>query len=177
MKTWWLGIDTKYCSYVELKYRKIVAQGWGDLGSLVSLKQFFPHNQNDFFHVIQLLGDVAYKDANHWFNTDKADRNPTRCPTVMWNLMDVKKGDLIVGIEGTMVMGICKMPSDGIASYRYDGEYDYAQTIGFPVEWIDWDSNIFGFTPTPSNQGILGIRGLNKDSQAVIDAWKKYCTK
>jgi hypothetical protein len=171
MKTWWLAIDKDHCSYLELKHRKVVAQGWCDLGSLISLKQFFPNNKNEFEQVIQLLGDVAYQGRDWWRDRD---RNSSRCPSVMWNLMDIKLGDLIVGIEGIKVMGICEMNSDGIASYRYDGEYEYAQTIGFPVQWIEWDDSIFGFTPTAPSQGVLGIKGLNDESKAVIDAWENY---
>ena len=174
MNTWWLAIDKnhEHSSYLELKNRKVVAQGWSQLGDLSSLKLFYPNNKDEFVQVIQLLGDVAYKGED-WWRDDH--RNASRCPSVMWNLMDVKQGDLIVGIEGTHIMGICEMPSDGVASYRYDdGESEYAQTIGFPVEWVDWNKVITPSTPSAPKRGVHGIKSLGKKNQAVIDAWKQY---
>ncbi len=174
MKTWWLAIDKndKNSSYLELKHKKIVAQGWSALGNLDLLRKCVPNNKKEFFSIIQLLGDVAYKSKGWWLHKDK---KATRCPTVMWNLMNVKKGDLIVGIEGTQVMGICEMPVDGVESYRYDSGYEYAHTIGFPVKWIDWNKNNFGdFIPNAPEQSVQGIRGLNKESFDVKEAWKKY---
>jgi len=131
MKTWWLAVDKNggHSSYTEFKHRKIVAQGWSKLGNLDLLKKCLPNNKREFFKIIQLLGDVAYKSASWWLNKDK---NATRCPTVMWNLMKVKKGDLIVAIEGATVKGICEMTADGVESYRYDNSYEYAQTYRFP---------------------------------------------
>jgi hypothetical protein len=93
----------------------------------------------------------------------------------MWNLMNVKKGDLIIGIEGRQVMGICEMPSDATESYKYGGGYEYAQTIGFPVKWVDWNKNNFGdFIPTTPKLAVLGIRGLNNERGEVIKAWNEY---
>ena len=173
MKTWWLAIDIngKHSSYLELKHRKIVAQGWSALGNLDLLKKCLPNNKREFFQIIQLLGDVAYEGS--WWSG--YDRNARRCPSVMWNLMNVKKGDLIIAIEGITVKGICEMPIDGVESYRYDDSYEYAQTIGFPVKWVDWNKNNFGdFIPTAPKLSVQGIRGLNKESFDVKEAWKKY---
>lgn len=90
--------------------------------------------------------------------------------------MNVKKGDLIIGHEGAEVIGICQMTADAIESYRYDNGYEYAQTIGFPVTWIDWNQNFSKFSPK-ANARSLGIRGLNNESAKVIEAWKEYKSK
>jgi hypothetical protein len=37
MSTWWLAISKKHTSYNELKHRKVIAQGWPDLGDLRTL--------------------------------------------------------------------------------------------------------------------------------------------
>jgi hypothetical protein len=173
MKVWWLAIDKngKHCSYLELKHRKVIAQGWSALGDLTSLKTFyFGSNKKGFKETIQLLGDTTYK-GKHWFDKN---RKLNKCPSVMWNMMDIKKGDLIIGIEGTTIKGICEISVDGIKSYNYDDRYEYAQTIGKFVEWIDWDKSLFGFTPSTPRQGVHGIKHLNKKSSVIIAAWKTY---
>ena len=69
---------------------------------------------------------------------------------IMWQLLRLQEGDLVVGIEGTAVKGICQLEHNGWDSYRYDGPdaYNYAHTVGFPVRWRDWDADGFGFTPS-----------------------------
>jgi hypothetical protein len=104
--------------------------------------------------MIQALGDVAYS-AEPWWRTQ--DRQEHRTPTVMWNLLNVQPGDVIVALEGTVVKGVCQVAVAGVQSYQYAPAYEYAQTIGFPVTWVDWDTTFFGFTPTPPSRGVLGI--------------------
>ena len=166
MNTWWLATSKDYTSYLELKYRKVVAQGWSELGDLRTLCPLAsdPGNRNLFQQVVQTLEGIRYQS------------NVPKSPVVMWNLLRIQAGDLIVGIEGTMVKGICQMPINGWESYRYDstGVYEYAQTVGFPVEWVDWDPAVFGFTPTPPAKGVLGVTGLINKHQAIVSAWDVY---
>lgn len=168
MGVFWLAVDKDYSSYLELKYRKVVAQGWGGVGDLVSLKPFHPKHEDLFIQNIQVLGDIAYKDADWWKNKD---REKSRCPTVMHNLMGLKEGDLIVATEGQTVKGICKMPSNGLDSYRLDKGFSYAQTVGFSAKWIDIDS--FEFTPNPGKIPF-GIHNVVNDRERVIKAWEAY---
>jgi hypothetical protein len=88
----------------------------------------------------------------------------------------MRAGDLVVGIEGTTVKGICELKKDGWTSYQFQlPEVDnYAHTIGFPIDWVDGDPKIFGFTPTAPGQSVPGIAGLQAESQQVINAWKSY---
>ena len=44
MNTYWLAIDTKCTSYLELKHRKVIAQGWPDLGDLTLLSKLVKSN-------------------------------------------------------------------------------------------------------------------------------------
>jgi hypothetical protein len=176
---WWCSIDTKYSSYLELKYRKVIAQGWPGLGDLSRYFSQFPDwkkNWKGFCQVIQNLGDVYYDD---WRNKTAKHRQPHSAPTVIWNLLSIKKCDLIVAREGTTVKGICQIEQNGWESYRYDNPdvwneaFTYAQTVGFPVNWVDWDEEIFDFVPIPPRM-LLGIRALKVDKERVIEAWKKY---
>jgi hypothetical protein len=88
----------------------------------------------------------------------------------------MRAGDLVVGIEDTTVKGLCELQKDGWTSYRYQSPeaYNYAQTIGFPVDWVDWDPRVFGFTPTAPAKSVQGLAGLQAQSQQVVDAWKMY---
>ena len=80
----------------------------------------------------------------------------------------------MVGIEGTTVKGICELEYNGWNSYRHQSPevYNYAQTIGFPVDWVDWEPALFGFTPKPPNRSVQGIKRLNNEHQSVMNAWQ-----
>ena len=173
MSTWWLALDRTCTSYCEVKHRRVVAQGWPALGNLVSLLPFVPNHRQEFVQAIQLLGDVGYgRDTERW----QGDRETGRTPTVMWNLLDIREGDLIVALEGITVKGICEARKNAVNSYRYDDPdaYEYAQTVCFPVEWIDWDEERFVFTPEPPNKGVLGVAGLQNMRDQVIEAWDRF---
>jgi hypothetical protein len=94
----------------------------------------------------------------------------------MWDLLNMRAGDLVVGIEGTTVRGICELKKNGWESYQYHSPeaYNYAQTIGFPTDWVDWNPAVFGFTPVPPAQGVQGVGRLQNESQHVSDAWGRY---
>jgi hypothetical protein len=97
MTTWWLAIDRQHTSYEELKHRKVVAQGWPDLGNLVTLCTLVgAGDRNAFIQTVAALDRIGYGTATH------ADR-------VMWDLLNMRAGDLVVGIEGTTVRGICEL--------------------------------------------------------------------
>lgn len=166
MNVWWLAINAKTTSYLELKHRKVVAQGWPGTGDLTALCRFIPNHRNYFDTAVQMFGDVAYRQ-HHWWHRDRVE---SRTPTVLWNLLNLRRGDLLVGIEGTTVRGICEMPADGCDSYRYDGAYDYAHTVGHPVEWTDWDPQQLGPPPTAPNQSVNGLSKVQKERAAVIAA-------
>ncbi len=169
MRTWWSAIDTTHSSYEEMKHRKIVAQGWRNLGDIGTLARFIPDAKGSFVQVIQLLGDAAYRGESWW---EMKDRNQTRAPAVMWNLFSVERGDIVVALEGREVRGLCQVEANAADSYRYDQPWQYAQTIGFPVTWHDWDASL-GSPPNAPNRGILGIRKLLDESDLVRSAWAK----
>ena len=163
MAVWWLATSKNegHCSYNELKYRKVLAQGWPALGDLSA---FLPiSNLEKFNNLIATLVDYVYE------YDDK--RGPGR---ILSNLINFDEGDLVVCTEGRSVKGIAKVGKD--PEYRFDdggGLYEYAQTIYPVTEWRDWDVKIAGTPPDTGTMGPIGITHMNKDSQRVIDAWEK----
>ena len=149
MATWWLAIDRQYTSYDELKHRKIVAQGWPDLGNLLTLCALVgAGDRNTFMQTVTALECIAYGNSTH-------------AARVMWDLLSMRAEDLVVGIEGTTVKGICQLKENGWDSYQHHSPeaYNYAQTIGFPVEWIDWDVHVFGFTQCHQHKVCRELQG------------------
>ncbi|MDD2864572.1 MAG: hypothetical protein PHC99_07580 [Methylococcales bacterium] len=170
MGVFWLAIDTENncSSYLELKHRQVVAQGWKKLGDLASFNLFYPNHKDLFKQNIKALGDIG-NGNKIWWHRDE-------CPSVMWNLMKLKTGDLVVALEGEKVMGIAEMPSDSLASYRFDSGFEYAHTVGFGVKWVDWnEKNTFKFAPLIKRP--FGIKNLKKERDSVIKAWEDYKNK
>lgn len=145
MDIWLLAIDRKYCSYEELKYRKVIAQGWpaiGDLSPLLPVK-----NESKFKEII--INYVSYV-YDGWSDA----RDPGR---IMLNLVSIKNGDYIICCEGETVRGIAQVTTDLEYDFQNPELYEYAQCM-FPVtEWKDM---------TASDHGIklkaMGPVGINK---------------
>lgn len=169
MSTWWLAIDTNYTSYEELKNRKVLAQGWPQVGDLRTLCPLAANPAQE-----GLVKDVVGELATLHFGEGSEQIEKAR--NVMWNLLQIRRGDLVVGIEGRTVRGICQAGSDAVASYRYDpsDQYNYAHTVCSPAEWIDWNDDLLGVPPTTPSLGILGVKGLVTGSEQVAEAWRKF---
>ena len=106
MNIWWLAISLKHTSYAELKHRKVVAQGWPELGDLTGLCPLLGAGNNDEFRrAVTCLEAISYGQATH-------------AAQVMDTLLSIKSGDLVVGIEGVQVKGICQLDKNGWESYR-----------------------------------------------------------
>lgn len=169
MNTWWCAIDREWSSYAECKQRGVVAQGWPGLGDLGTLLRLVPDAEDAFKRIVQDLGDVAYAHYPRW---NELDRKPTRAPAVFWNLLNMRQGDLVIGLEGTKVRGVCQLVSDAVLSYSFDSRYHYAQGIE-GVEWVDWDPAVFGFNPSAPAQGVHGIKRLAGESTKLVAAWRE----
>lgn len=166
MAVWWLAIDRQYTSYTELKHRKIIAQGWPKLGDLTGICPLVTSgNRAEFVAVVSCLENITSGVTTH-------------AAEVIWNMLNMANGDLIVGIEGTVVKGICQLEQNGWESYRllFPEVYEYANTIGFPVIWHDWNSKIFGPPPTPPGQSVQGIAGLRNEAQRIENTWQNFCS-
>ena len=169
MATHWLAIDWNqgHASFDELRHRRVVAQGWPGVPSLETLLTFVEHSERQAF-----MDAVAVLERLGHQHTTRANRVP-------WDLLSMKAGDVVVGIEGTKIKGICQLQHDGHRSYRHDAPdvYNYAHTIGFPVEWVLWDVAMFGAPPKPSGQGADGVESLIKESERVTDAWNRHLAR
>ena len=140
---------------------------------------FQPNPQTDeslFTQGVLSLGDRAYATGCDWWWKGR-DRH--HAPRIMWMLASLKKGDLIVGIEGTRVRGICEVQTNGFDSYqdqiyyKNDGsKSEYANTFGGKVQWFDWCPYRLGKAPTTPAKSVRGIAGLWKERNHVLNAWK-----
>ena len=116
---WWLAIDSNngHSSYQELKERKVVAQGWSELGDLSEQLDFqYQMDRAQTDEDIKNIGDKVYKRSGRWGK----DRLPSGTPRVFWNLLTLRKRDLVVAIEGTTVRGICELKHHGVDGYSFD---------------------------------------------------------
>lgn len=166
---YWLAIDKDHTSYKELVDRRVVAQGWRMLGELRTLCRLFPQDKELFVQVIQSLGDKVYGGEEWW---DDTDRKGINAPQIMWSLLNFRKGDLVVGIEGTRVRGICEIEENGNESYIHDDHYEYAQTVGGNIQWVDWNESFLGKPPRTPAQGVKGIKSLRNAKNNVIAVWE-----
>jgi hypothetical protein len=167
MRVWWCAVHKENERYEVLKERQVVAQGWHALGDLSDLLPLVPDQEEAFIEAIQRRGDSLYGSEQHWSN----HRARTGAPTGLFNLLSIRAGDLVVAIEGTTVRGICQMGSDAKSSYAYDATREYAQTVGHPVAWVDWNDATFG--PPPKATRMLAVRSLNEDRALVEMAWAR----
>lgn len=167
--TYWLAISTQHgASYSELKRHSVIAQGWPD----IDLTDFFNNHRNKKNNIslkqaTLKLGDHAYGTYSWWTEKDR-----DHVYKIMITLASLKQGDLVVGIEGTRVCGICEVSLDGWDSYFYNPNIsDYKNTFGGSVNWIDWQLDDWGIAPTPPAQSVKGIKNLKKEKQKVLDIW------
>ncbi|MFA0117076.1 hypothetical protein AB4392_05270 [Vibrio breoganii] len=170
---WWLAIDSNrgHCSFQELKERKVVAQGWPKFGDLSKQMDFkYQMDKSQTYEDITNIGDRAYKGTEHW----NKDRLPSGAPRVFWNLLNLRKGDLVVAIEGTKVRGLCELKHHGVDGYIFDPNYNYAHGFGGIVDWFGWDEEKLGEPPTPPRQSVKGISKLSNQAHYVIKCWESY---
>ena len=178
MTVWWLTINRAMGnSYLGLKHRKVIAQGWPQLGDLSILASNFDSywrdHRHDFENVIQHLARPVYPG-------DAA--KPPAALLNLYNLMTIAKGDFLVAVESAQgagtVMGICQADRNAWESYRPDDPnvYDYAHSVCFPVEWVDWDATIV-VPPNPPAM-IAGVQLMGTEQAAQIEnSWRKLISK
>lgn len=67
MAIWWLAVSKNegHCSYEELKYRKILAQGWPGIGNLEALVSPKIRDEEQFKTIVNSLIDYAYGPHAH----------------------------------------------------------------------------------------------------------------
>lgn len=170
-ETWWLDVDERF--YLELKQKKVVSIE--KLNDLTTLLPLYPRHENAFKSSIQSIGDALYENNEWWENTGRETRV---CPRWMWNLLSIKRGDLIVAVQTRTTpittIGICEMPVDGLTSYKYDRDSERPQTIGNgSVNWINWDKSLFDFAPK-SPGTVDGIQKLTSQHSEIVELWERH---
>lgn len=153
MAIWLLAIDREHSSYEELKYRRVLGQGWaaiGDLSPLLPVK-----SEYKFKEVIKHYVSYVYDS-----NGDK--RDPAR---VLYNLTKFKKGDLVICCEGQTVRGVARLTEH--VEYHYDNPklYEYAQVVYPVTDWVDVDEN-HGIRIKA--MGPVGIQKYGGDAEPVV---------
>ena len=174
MKVWWMTINRAMGnSYLGLKYRKVISQGWpylGDLSILIrNFDTYWCNHRTDFELVIQKLASPKYpEDA----------KKPPKALQNIFNLISIAQGDLIVAVESAHgagpVMGICQADRNAWESYRHDDPsvFDYAHTVCFPVEWVDCE--MLGFIPPNPPAMIAGVQLMGAERADYLrDMWQK----
>lgn len=149
-----------YCSYEELKERKVVAQGWPDLDDLSQMRdQGLP--EQSFVSLLQ--------------NVYPEGKPPDEVYRIFKNLLiEIEPGDLVLAFDGTKLMGIGKVEA---TRYNYTNGYNYAHAIG-PVEWVDIE-DIRQKTGKrleigAGMRGVIGIQNLVKGHEEVKEAWQLF---
>ncbi len=143
----------------------MIAQGWPQLRDLADIAHLAasPANKQEFQDEIRRR--VARIDG-----PDSVEMR--RAPRALWNLLQVRVGDLLVALEGTVVRGIGQASFDSWQTYSFDRTHHYAQTACHPIEWIDW-SDALGIRPTAPGKGVLGLASIQKHLSRVLQAWER----
>ena len=158
MNIWWCAID----NYDYLKMRRVVAQGWPAFEDVSGQIRVFRKDPKEFCeNIADRLWRNAYSGGIGYGQTE------FRAARAITNLLSIKAGDLVVGTEEDRVRGLCQMQFDAVESYKYNGDYEYAHEVGFPVTWIDWNN-----TPRPTAKQVHGIEHLHEGAELVQACWK-----
>jgi hypothetical protein len=109
MTVWWMTINRAMGnSYLDLKHRKVIAQGWpleGDLSIITdNFSEYWLENRGEFEKLMQLLARPVYPDDA---------KAPPKAFLNIHNLLSISKGDLVVAVESAQgagpVRGICQV--------------------------------------------------------------------
>jgi hypothetical protein len=162
---YWLAVasNTVEVNYEELKHRMVVAQGWPKL----SLEALLPFAADGDRATFDSIFGALFKRVYPEYSADSSAR-------IMWDLLNLKQGDIIVAIEGTRVVGIAELPIDAVSSYRHDKFHEYANTVSYGTNWRDWETVSNNFVPTAPAKGVQGIRQLQQYREKVLSAWKTH---
>lgn len=162
MNVWWLATSAKDgdSCYFELKQRKVLAQGWPEIGDLTDFIRLHT-NQSSLERKLHNLIEEIYPNKNK-----QSDKHREKS---IVNLLRIKPEDIIVICEGINVKGLAKVTEPLI--YSFNNNYEYAQQVGPVKEWKDWDSIKVGKAPKTPGQGPKGVEHCRKDAQHFINAW------
>ena len=94
----------------------------------------------------------------------------------LWNLLRIRRWDLVVAREGQQPVGICQATENGWQSYRHDPAYNYANTVSHPVNWVDWTELWTGRGDPPNAPALVPgiIPASERTHQKIAEAWVSY---
>lgn len=161
MKLWWLNTPYGKCSLRELKMRSAVCLGWTELGPLNRYVKDKPGWERQFKTFVQIKGDIAYRSSEKWKNSQ---REFDQVPNVFWQLLSIKKDDLIITLEtgnpytrGTpIISAIGQAGSDALKSYQFNDSFTYGHSVCDDTNWLEWDSMRYNDFSLPANS-FLGL--------------------
>lgn len=170
MTIWLLATSANkgHCSYNELKYRKVLAQGWPKIGDLSPL---IKNEMGDLSPFIQIKNEDSYRTlinnyVSYFYNGWADGRDPGR---ILLNLVKIKPGDYVICCEGIEVKGIAKISKE--LSYNFDNPklYEYVHAV-FPV--TEWSDIIVPHQIKLSGMGPVGIQIYHGDANHVISLFE-----
>jgi hypothetical protein len=146
-----------------LKVRRVIAQGWRELGDLSRYARSarLASSREAFETGISNLCIQHYGDDDG------------RASKGLWRFFQIAAGDLVVAIEGTTVRGVTQALTSADDGYWLDPRFPYAQCIGNAQCWIDWDYRHIARTPTAPAQGVLAASQIRNERGLVFAAWRQ----
>lgn len=164
-RVYWLAVavNSAEVSFDELKHRRVIAQGWPAVSADALLPFVLDEDRQTFNAIFAALFKRVYP-------TDDA----IPVARIFWDMLHLKRGDLIVAIEGTRVVGITELKVDAISSYRHDAHHEYANAVCYGSVWVDWLTVSSEFVPTAPAQSVPGIQQLQLHREQVLSAWKTH---
>jgi predicted Mrr-cat superfamily restriction endonuclease len=160
---WWLAIarNEGHASFEELEARGVIAQGWPALGDMT---RFLDENKTAEPAVV--IGRLAALLREAY-----PDEAREMLPGNLYNFFfGIQPGDLVIGIEGSGVRGICEVPVRCSYSYRAEARDGRAQNYAHergPVKWLPWEE----FSPDwalPAPGRTLAVAGMQDSRDEIV---------
>lgn len=144
MNLWWFYTRNDTCSFNQMRERSSIPFGWSEIGDIQKYIKNKANWERQFKTFIQVKGDLAYVNDNSWYLNY---RDLNMVPGLLWQILQIKKDDLIICIESgsaqTMgkpkISGIGQVTTDAILSYRYNPAFSYAHSVCEGIQWKSMD--------------------------------------
>lgn len=171
MNLWWYYTQYTNCSFSEIQKRSSVPFGWSEIGALDRYVKDKPNWERQFKTFVQVKGDIAFNGNTAWQTNY---RQTDRVPDLFWQMLQIKKDDLIICIESgnsvTMgkpfIAGISQATVDGIKSYQFDDKFKNSHNVCSGLLWSSWNLNTPQDFPMPKEDFLI----LKQDNSLVRQA-------
>ncbi|MGH1439532.1 MAG: hypothetical protein ACRBBR_05425 [Cellvibrionaceae bacterium] len=181
MDMYWLLLNTNACSFAEIQKRQCIAIAWPELGTLEKYIREKPDWERQFKGYLQIRGDLAYGRESSWMNVD---RHFDQVPDIFWQLLKIKKGDIVVAVESgneltfgrPVIRGIARINHDAIHHYQYNEKYHHAHSVCPKTTWFPWDNFTMGELQMP-HTNFRALLADNEQIHQVMEGWKVAARK